>query len=317
MWAAQGRGTFLPLRAALTLPLPAAAQHQLSTPGRMLGEENSREGDSGGEPGKTTMDKHDPLHPHPSSAQDVPPGSVRFKASPQCPPPPSFPARYLAGGGQWQCSGLHAGACCARRGRSGPISGVATWDCHRCCLPGRQWVCPSGSGNGPSLPAPPREKPFLEGSPGPALSSLGPAQWAQGRSAHGWGNPPAPPHEKGRPLQLSPATGTGRGGGEAGTHPPSIFLPFTGKSLQPSTPLFIGNPFPSILPRPCAEGRLLPPLPSSHGGYPSSCPSLPTVHNLGGGTTHPPELGSPPPPPCAAPEPAVLTPSPHPGGVAG
>lgn len=133
----------------------------------------------------TTLSTHTPLQP-----RMCPQARLGSKHHPSA-PPPSFPARYLAGGGQWQCSGLHAGACCARRGRSGPISGVATWDCHRCCLPGRQWVCPSGSGNGPSLPAPPREKPFLEGSPGPALSSLGPAQWAQGRSAHGWGNPPS------------------------------------------------------------------------------------------------------------------------------
>lgn len=73
-----------PSPAALTLPLPAAAQHQLRTPRRMLGEEDSRKKDSSGELGQTT--KHDPLHPHSSPAQDVPPGSVGLRASPQCPP---------------------------------------------------------------------------------------------------------------------------------------------------------------------------------------------------------------------------------------
>lgn len=153
---------------------------------------------------------------------------------PSVPPPPSFPARYLAGGGQWQCSGLHAGACCARRGRSGPISGVATWDCHRCCLPGRQWVCPSGSGNGPSLPAPPREKPFLEGSPGPALCSPGPVQWAQGGSAHGWGNPPSSTPCKGETPAAVPGHRHGKGGGGESWDPPPI-LPSCHSQGNPSS----------------------------------------------------------------------------------
>lgn len=49
---------------------------------------------------------------------------------------------------------------------------MATRDSHCCCLPGRQWVCPSGSGNSPSLLAPPRENPFLERSPELALPPL-------------------------------------------------------------------------------------------------------------------------------------------------
>lgn len=116
----------------------------------------------------------------PSKPMRLPQAQLGPEHHPKSPSPPVFLPSTLQVWALRQCSRLHAGACCAQRGRFGPgaglISGVATWDCHCYCLPGRQWVCPSGSGNSPSLPAPPRENPFLEGSPGLALLSLQPAR---------------------------------------------------------------------------------------------------------------------------------------------
>lgn len=57
--------------------------------------------------------------------------------------------------------------------------------------------CPSGSGNSPSLPAPPRENPFLERNPGLALPSL---QLCQHRYLHVGEPLSAQPHAKGDPL---------------------------------------------------------------------------------------------------------------------
>lgn len=201
----------------------------------------------------------------PPPSQDASLGSAAFRASPQCPPPPNFPAQYLGGVGQRQCWRLHAGACCAQRGRSGPIPGVATWDCQCCCLPGRQWVCPSGSGNGPSLLAPPRESLFLEGSPGPELPS-----WCQAAQLCGEGTPGSTPR-RGETPAAAPCT-TQRA--EAATPIPPSFCHAQGNSSHPSTPASRESLsiHPSS-PHPAQRGHSFLSYPSLHGGFPYSPPN--------------------------------------------
>lgn len=173
---------------------------------------------------KTTMGKQDLLHPHAPPPSDAPSGSAAFRTSPQRPPPRNFPAQYLRGVGQWQCWRLHAGACCARRGRSGPISGVATRDC-QCLLPSRKAVGlpqqfrerPFPAGTSPRKPIPGREPRAIAALPVPSSSTV------RGR------NPQLHPTKRGYPHSCPLHHREGRS-----CNPYlSIFLPSTGQLLPP------------------------------------------------------------------------------------
>jgi len=223
-----------------------------------------------------------------------------------------------------QRSGLHARARSAWRGRSGPgtgpISGVAAWDCHCCCLPGRQWVCPSGSANGLSLPTPPRENPFLEGSPGLALLSL---RWL---GEHGerctcvQGNPSQlHPMHRGDPHRCVCAPPLPEAEGRARDFPlpplhPSFYHAQGDPSIHP-LPHLQGIPFHPSSSLLVHRGVSLLPYPSLHGGYPSVFAPLPPPNaHSGGGHQSLPLPGPLSPTPS---EPAAPTPSHLPGGVAG
>lgn len=85
--------------------------------------------------------------------------------------------------------------------------------------------------------------------------------------------PPAPPHEEGRPPQLPPAPHRGQK-----LQPPSLHLSATHRATPPIHPLLhLGNPFPSILPSPCAKGRFLPLLSLFAWRIPLTLPSPPPI----------------------------------------
>lgn len=69
--------------------------------------------------------------------------------------------------------------------------------------------CPSGSGNSPSLPAPPRENPFLERNPELALPSLQLREHREGVPSCGGTSFSSTPH-KGRPSLLTYPRAEGR-----------------------------------------------------------------------------------------------------------
>lgn len=219
-----------------------------------------------------------------------PQGLVGLRASPQCPPPPKFSCPVPRRWGPVAVLGAaRRGLLCPERKVGAHFGGG-----HMGLSP----LLPSRKAVG--LPQRFRERPFPAGTsprktiPGrePRASTVlpGASPVGTGRECPRLGEPPQlHPMQRGDPCSCSrPQTREGGGGRKLGPTPHPAFLPFTGKSLQPSTPLFIGNPFPSILPQPCAEGRRLPPHPLHTGGYPASCPSPHTTHNLGGGTDHPP-----------------------------
>lgn len=103
------------------------------------------------------------------------------------------------------------------------------------------------------------------------------------------GTPPAPPHAKGRPLQLFPATDTGRGGGEkAGTHPPSC-LPAIHREIPPAIHSPIYRESLSIHPPTALRRGETPSSPSSsHWGIPRILPLSPHHAQSGWGHRPPP-----------------------------
>lgn len=162
--------------------------------------------------------------------------------------------------------------------------------------------CPSGSGNSPSLPAPPRENPFLERNPELALPSLQLREQREGVPSCGGTSFSSTPR-KGRPSLLTYPRAEGRTRDFK-----SIFLPCLSIDLLSQLVFIHPPPTPQVG---TSGSPLLLCTGDTMWSYPFSHPQL---HRQGGGH---PTLPLPGPQSPTPPEPAAPTHSHHLREVAG